>query len=113
MNYNQPDEALTQYFYDARGNLTRVILPEGNQIDSTYDLANRLTQVTDSLGNKIVYEYDVEGNRTSEETKDPQGTLKKYLDFTYDAYNRLKRIVQPGHQLHRNTPMMPSETGQT
>jgi RHS repeat-associated protein len=95
VNYNQSNEALTQYFYDLRGNLTTVILPEGNQIDSTYDLANRLTEVTDSLGNLIRYEYDVEGNRTREETKDPQGTLKKSLDFTYDAYNRLKRIVNP------------------
>jgi len=95
VNYNQPTEALTQYFYDVRGNLVTVILPEGNQIDSTYDLANRPTQVTDSLGNKIVYGYDVEGNRNREETKDPQGVLKQYLDFTYDAYNRLKKIINP------------------
>ena len=27
--------------------------------------------------------------------KDPQGTLKKYLDFTYDAYNNLKKIINP------------------
>ena len=92
---NLSTNAQTQYSYDARGNLYIVILPEGNTITSTYDLANRLTDITDSLGNHIHYEYDVEGNRTHEETKDPQGTLKKYLDFTYDAYNRLKRIVNP------------------
>ena len=95
-----PPMPQTQYSYDARGNLHIVILPEGNTITSTYDLANRLTDVTDSLGNLIHYEYDVEGNRTHEETKDPQGTLKKYLDFTYDAYNRLTRIVNPDTNLH-------------
>ena len=92
---NQTTGAQTQYSYDIRGNLITVILPEGNTISSTYDLANRLTEVTDTLGNKIIYGYDVEGNRIREETKDPQGTLKKYLDFTYDAYNRLKKIINP------------------
>ena len=87
--------AQTQYFYDIRGNLSYIILPEGNRIDFTYNLANKLTEIRDSLGNKIQYQYDVEGNRTHEETKDPQGTLKKYLDFTYDAYNNLKRIINP------------------
>ena len=85
----------TQYFYDARGNLSYIILPEANRIDFTYNLANKLTEIKDSLNNKIQYQYDVEGNRIREETKDPMGTLKKYLDFTYDAYNNLKRIINP------------------
>jgi len=92
---NQTTGAQTQYFYDIRGNLSYIILPEANRIDFTYTLANKLTEIKDSLDNKIQYQYDVEGNRTREETKDPQGTLKKYLDFTYDAYNNLKKIVNP------------------
>jgi RHS repeat-associated protein len=92
---NQTTGAQTQYFYDVRGNLSYIILPVGNRIDFTYNLANKLTEIRDSLGNKIQYQYDVEGNRTREETKDPQGSLKKYLDFTYDAYNNLKRIINP------------------
>ena len=74
---NQTTGAQTQYFYDIRGNLSYIILPEGNRIDFTYNLANKLTEIRDSLGNKIQYQYDVEGNRTREETRDPQGTLKK------------------------------------
>jgi RHS repeat-associated protein len=92
---NQTTGALTQYFYDSHGNLQTVILPEGSRIDSTYDLANRLMEVVDSFGNKISYQYDVEGNRIHEETKDPQGTLKKYLDFAYDSYGRLNMIIKP------------------
>jgi RHS repeat-associated protein len=92
---NQTIGAQTQYFYDARGNLSYIILPEGNQINLTYNLANKLEEIKDSLNNKILYQYDVEGNRIHEEIKDPQGILKKYLDFTYDAYNNLKRIINP------------------
>ncbi len=92
---NQATGAQTQYFYDARGNLSYIMLPVGNRIDFTYNLANKLTEIKDSLDNKIQYQYDVEGNRIREETKDPQGTLKKYLDFTYDVYNNLKRIINP------------------
>ena len=92
---NQTTGAQTQYSYDIRGNLSYIILPEANRIDFTYNLANKLTEIRDTLGNKIQYQYDVEGNQIREETKDPQGTLKKYLDFTYDAYNNLKRIINP------------------
>jgi RHS repeat-associated protein len=92
---NQTTGAQTQYFYDIRGNLSYIILPVGNRIDFTYNLANKLTEIKDNLNNKIQYQYDVEGNRIREETKDPQGTLKKYLDFTYDAYSNLKRIINP------------------
>jgi RHS repeat-associated protein len=87
--------AQTQYFYGIRGNLSYIILPEANRIDFDYNLANKLTEIRDNLGNKIQYQYDIEGNRIREETKDPQGTLKRYLDFTYDPYSRLKRIVNP------------------
>jgi RHS repeat-associated protein len=94
---NQITGSQTQYFYDIRGNLSYIILPVpvGNRIDFTYNLANKLTEIKDSLNNKIQYQYDVEGNRIREETKDPHGTLKKYLDFTYDAYNNLKKIINP------------------
>jgi RHS repeat-associated protein len=92
---NLSTTAQTQYFYDIRGNLSYIILPEANRIDFTYNLANKLTEIKDSLNNKIQYQYDVEGNRTREETRDPQNTLKKYLDFTYDTYNNLKKIINP------------------
>jgi len=92
---NLSTTAQTQYFYDVRGNLDYIILPEGNQVDFSYNPANKLTEIADSLGNKIIYGYDTEGNRNREETKDPMGTLKKYLDFTYDTYNNLKKIINP------------------
>jgi YD repeat-containing protein len=92
---NQSTSAVTQYFYDSRGNIAYIIPPEGNRVDFTYNLADKVTEITDNLGNKIEYEYDVEGNRTGEKSYDPQQNLKKSLTFTFDAYNRLKRIVNP------------------
>ena len=86
---------MTQYFYDSRGNISSYIPPEGNRVDFAYNLADRVTQITDNLGNKIKYEYDMEGNRNGEKIYDPQQNLKKSLTFTFDAFNRLKRIVNP------------------
>jgi len=92
---NLQTNALTQYFYDARGNLSYIILPELNEIHYAYDPANKMTEIRDGLGNKIVYGYDREGNRNREERKDPTGQLKKYLDFVYDSFGRLWKTVNP------------------
>jgi YD repeat-containing protein len=92
---NQPTGAKTEHFYDSHGNLSSITTLEGNPIHFTFNLKDRLTEIRDSSGNTILYQYDQEGNRTREETQDPQGTLKRSLDFTYDAYNRLKRVINP------------------
>ncbi len=93
----QMSGSLMQYFYDGRGNLLYIILPDppGNRIDFSYNPADKLTEIADSLGNKIVYGYDPEGNRNREEKRDSQGVLKKYLDFAYDPYNRIWKIINP------------------
>jgi RHS repeat-associated protein len=87
--------AKTRYFYDSHGNLSLAFFPEGNGIQFFYDQGNHLTDIEDSLGNAIHYEYDQEGNRSREETRDPEGVLKKSLDFAYDSYNRLSKIITP------------------
>jgi RHS repeat-associated protein len=92
---NETTGAVTRHFYDYRGNIDYIILPEGNRIDYSYNLANKLTGIEDSLGNKIIYGYDLEGNRNREERRDTQEDLKKSLDFVYNAYNRLWKIINP------------------
>jgi len=92
---NESTQAEIQFFYDARGSISSIISPEGNRIDFTYNLADRLTEIKDSANNRIVYGYNAEGNRVSEAIYDPQNALRKSLSFTYDAYNRLLKVINP------------------
>lgn len=87
--------AVTEYDYDPVGNIDYVRMPEGNIIDYEYDESNRLIKITDDLGNYIVYGYDSLGNKIREEYHDDSGMLKKFLDFDYDPFNRLKIIKNP------------------
>ncbi len=90
---NRSMNAVTQYLYDSRGNISSIIPPEGDRLGFTYNPADRVTEITDNLGNMIKHDYDVEGNRISESTYDPQQHLKKSLTFAFDAYNRLKTVI--------------------
>ena len=96
---NEATSAVTQYSYDTHGNLSSVTYPEGNTINFTYNLGERFIEIRDTLNNKIEYTYDDQGNRTSRSIFDPENTLKTYLDYTYDVYNRLSTIVNPDSTL--------------
>ncbi len=79
----------TDYGYDAVGQLTAVMLPDGSSLAYTYDGAHLLTQIQDGLGNKIVYTLDAMGNRTHEDVYDAGGALARTRARTSDALNRL------------------------
>jgi YD repeat-containing protein len=83
----------TSYQYDGVGQLTQVTLPDNSIITYTYDPAHRLTNIADSLGNSIAYTLDAMGNRVSEQTKDPTGTLSRQVTRIYDALNRLQQVT--------------------
>jgi YD repeat-containing protein len=84
---------VTNYQYDAVGQLTKVTLPDSSYINYTYDAAHRLTDIADNLGNTIHYTLDAMGNRTQEDIKDPQGTLSQQTTRVYDALNRLQTLT--------------------
>jgi len=89
------DGDTTTFDYDNVGRLLSVTLPGGRVITYTYTPAGLVETITDNIGNYIHYTYNTEGNRTREEIRDDAGTLAKYTDFTFDAFNRLYRVTYP------------------
>ncbi|MDE2434615.1 MAG: RHS repeat protein, partial [Burkholderiales bacterium] len=86
----------TSYDYWPTGLLKKVSQPDGTALYYSYDDAHRLTDISDQLdagglpaGNKVHYVLDNAGNRTQEQISDASGTLRRQIDRTYDALNRL------------------------
>lgn len=87
-----------RWAYNATGDVTSLTQAFGT-LDSTtisfdYDDARRLTKITDGLGNYIEYTLDTEGNILDENVYDSGASLKKALNLTFDAYNRLDLLSQ-------------------
>jgi RHS repeat-associated protein len=54
----------TYYFYNALGNVTRMVLPDGNIRDLTYSADAKLLTATDEGGGATSYSWDANGNNT-------------------------------------------------
>ena len=85
----------TSYIYDDAGTLSSVTLPGSRTISYIYNTEGQVETITDTLGNSITYSYDTEGRRTGQQIKDPSGTLKAYVDYTYDDAGRLHETINP------------------
>lgn len=81
----------TSFSYYPTGLLKTVTLPDSSTVTYTYDGAHRLTLINDGLGNRIVYTLDAMGNRTTEKTYDPSGTLHRTHSR---AFNTLSELYQ-------------------
>ncbi|WP_165595530.1 RHS repeat protein [Methylovorus sp. MM2] len=88
----------TSLQYDGVGQVTRLTLPDSSYLNYTYDAAHRLIGIADILNNTVTYTLDTEGNRISEQLKDPSGNLTKTLTRSYDALNRLQQLTGVGAQ---------------
>ena len=111
------DDIVTENQYDTVGNLDFVRLPNCVEtgvgcpfsLDYAYDTVNRLKEVHDPFGNKIVYSYDLEGNRTREEFQDSGASVRRFTNFAYDNFNRLRYVyftnpmTPPGTIYHEYT----------
>ena len=84
---------LTTYTYDGLGQLIGASHPDGTAVTYTYDAAHRLTGITDARGNSVAYTLDAEGNRISEEIRDPSGTLQRAIGRSFDALNRVQQVT--------------------
>ena len=67
---------ITQYAYDANGNLTRVIDPLGQPLDHRYDALDRRLATQDALGGQTLYQYDDLDRLTA--VTDPLGLITRY-----------------------------------
>ncbi|WP_206207927.1 RHS repeat protein [Ahniella affigens] len=87
------DDITTSVTYESFGAVKRNTQPDGSYLEYSYDSAHRLVGVSDNLGNQITYVLDAAGNRTLEQTKDPQGNVKRLLAAQFDGFSRLKAQI--------------------
>ena len=79
---------LTQYTYDAAGNMLTVKNERGYTTVYTYDGLNRVETITDAKNNQYRYAYDLSGNKLSETN------AKGYtMTYDYDKLNRLQTVT--------------------
>jgi len=88
--------AVTQFTYDAFGNLDTVTDANNHATDYDYDALGRLNQVTDSLGYVTKHTFDANGNVIATERQaDEAQTVWQTTQFTYDILNNLKTVTDP------------------
>jgi len=80
--------ATTQFTYDARDNLTKVIDPKNLNTVYTYNGLNDLTKLVSPDTGTTVYTYDAAGNRKTQ--KDAKAVTTTY---NYDVLNRLVSLT--------------------
>lgn len=95
---------VTQYSYDAAGDLTRIIYPTGKYLQFGYDGARRLTSTSDNTGESTRYTLDSSGNRILEQRLDPVGVVTYSITRTYDTYNHVVKEVEANGQTTLYTP---------
>lgn len=87
-----PDQ-VTEYDYDAVGQLVGMTLPNGATMHFDYDAARRLVGVSNGQGERIEYTLDAAGNRTQETILDSTGTLRYSVSRAYDELSRIMDIL--------------------
>ncbi|MGZ3769340.1 MAG: RHS repeat-associated core domain-containing protein [Bdellovibrio sp.] len=99
----------TNFSYDAKGRLSKVALPTGQELIYSYN-GEKLESITDPTGRKTSFLYDWSGDLSK--VNYPDGSSKKYeydsdglliseanqlganTKYVYNAYSRLQKIVR-------------------
>ena len=104
-----------QYKYDVNGNLTQVINPLGQVVSMTYGALSKLTSLTDAAGNTTQYGYSAAGNLLN--ITYPGGSQQS---LNYDPLGNLSEtVLQNGHAIDYQynaagkSPGKPSPTSPT
>jgi RHS repeat-associated protein len=90
---SEADDQITAFEYEPYGSINKVTQPDGSFLRYHYDAAHRLTGISDAAGDRIDYALDAAGNRLKEETKDPNGNVKRLLARQFDALSRMRSQI--------------------
>ena len=69
---------VTEYEYDGRGNLIRLIAPKGQTTRFEYDLRDQLVKKIRPMGETTTYSYDKAGNLVEKIAPEGQRTVYEY-----------------------------------
>lgn len=86
-----PEDATTNFGYDAAGNLTAITLPDGAQLLYTYDTAHRVTEVKNNAGESINYTLDAFGGVTQTQVKGM--AITKTQTAVFDSLGRMLQQI--------------------
>ncbi|MFC3549575.1 RHS repeat-associated core domain-containing protein [Lysobacter cavernae] len=87
---SEADGQITRIAYYPTGLVSSTTLPDGSFTSYVYDAAHRLTDIVDADGNRIHYTLDSAGNRTREEVKGSDDSLKRTLSRVYNQLGQLQ-----------------------
>jgi RHS repeat-associated protein len=83
---------VSTFTYAPNGLLTSARLPNGLQVDYSYDTAQRLIAAADNRGNRVDYTLDAAGNRIREEVKDASGSIALVAARVINSLNKVAAI---------------------
>lgn len=84
------DDVVYKFFYDAEGNIVRIIGPEGKMVEFEYDVADRLVRtITDPYHFHMEWNYEYDGADNLVKMTLPNGNV---IITSYDEANRPKRV---------------------
>ena len=93
---------MTQFQYNAQGELTQITDPKSNNTTLTYTSVGLIATIKDAQNNTTSYQYDSMGDRTA--VIDPINGAAHPTNFSYDAMSRLTGITYPDGSTVSFTP---------
>ncbi len=86
-------DATNAFGYNAAGQLTSIIRPNGMQLFYQYDTAHRLESVSNLLGESITYQLDAAGNVTNQTINNASASIVKTQSAVFDELSRMLQQI--------------------
>lgn len=86
------ENEVEEFYYDSFGNLVRSVDGEGHATYRSYDAEGNLAVLVDPVGNRTFFEYDNLGRTTRETIYDDQGA-RQTRSFRYNDRGQLDRTI--------------------